>query len=133
MTQIEMERIGDEMYRVPIPVPFPMKYVYCYVGRETDGWSIIDVGFRYPEAIRAWEAVFRQLGIKPRHVRAIYITHFHPDQFWLGRVDATADGGACLDQRAGLCDGGTSVGGKRASRRAKWVPCFAVMACRMSW
>ncbi|EQB94916.1 lactamase [Geobacillus sp. A8] len=83
MTQIEMEWIGDEMYRVPIPVPFPMKYVYCYVGRETDGWSIVDVGFRYPEAISAWEAVFRQLGIKPRHVQAIYITHFHPDHFGL--------------------------------------------------
>lgn len=83
MLHKEIETVGDGIYRVPIPVPFPMKYVYCYVCREADGWSLIDVGFRWPEAMRAWEAAFRQLGIKPRHIRAIYITHFHPDHFGL--------------------------------------------------
>ncbi|KAF6510363.1 hypothetical protein TGS27_1553 [Geobacillus stearothermophilus] len=33
MAHVNIEAVGDGVYRVPIPVPFPMKYVYCYVCR----------------------------------------------------------------------------------------------------
>jgi glyoxylase-like metal-dependent hydrolase (beta-lactamase superfamily II) len=78
-----IEKIAENIYRIPIPVPFPMKYVYCYLLKERNGWSLVDVGFNYPDAINTWKNVLEQLRVKPEHIRAIYVTHFHPDHFGL--------------------------------------------------
>ncbi|OMP67322.1 MBL fold metallo-hydrolase [Domibacillus epiphyticus] len=78
-----IQQIDETMYRVAIPVPFPMKYVYCYVFKEPDGWSIVDTGLNNNEAAKAWEDVFFSLGIEEDRVNAIVITHFHPDHFGL--------------------------------------------------
>lgn len=131
MLHKEIETVGDGIYRVPIPVPFPMKYVYCYVCREADGWSLIDVGFRWPEAMRAWEAAFRQLGIKPRHIRAIYITHFHPDHFGLaGWMQQQTEAPIWISEPDYAM--AERVWGKRAPKRAKSLRCFSVMAFQMN-
>lgn len=78
-----IEQIAKNIYRIPIPVPFPMKYVYCYLFQEVDGWNLVDAGFHYPDAVDAWKQVFRQLRVNPKHIRSIYLTHFHPDHFGL--------------------------------------------------
>ncbi len=80
---VNIEAVGDNIFRIPVPVPFPMKYVYCYLFRETDGWSLVDAGFHYPDAVDAWEEVFRKLGVNRQHIHSIYVTHFHPDHFGL--------------------------------------------------
>jgi glyoxylase-like metal-dependent hydrolase (beta-lactamase superfamily II) len=83
VVDMTIQQINDSLYRVAIPVPFPMKYVYCYVFKEQNGWSIVDAGLNYGEAIEAWENVFATLGIIDDHVQSIVITHFHPDHFGL--------------------------------------------------
>ncbi|MBS2770847.1 MBL fold metallo-hydrolase [Anoxybacillus rupiensis] len=83
MLMVNIEIIQDHMYRIPVPVPFPMKYVYCYLFREADGWSIVDAGFHYPDAIDTWEKAFQQLHVDRRQIHSIYLTHFHPDHFGL--------------------------------------------------
>lgn len=74
-----IEQIEDIGYRIGIPVPFPMKYVYCYIFKQEDGYVLIDVGLNYHEARETWEKAFRFLEINPKEINTIYLTHFHPD------------------------------------------------------
>jgi glyoxylase-like metal-dependent hydrolase (beta-lactamase superfamily II) len=74
-----IEQIESGGYRIGIPVPFPMKYVYCYLFKQKENFVLIDVGFNYPAAKEAWEEVFVHLGIEPTKIKTIYLTHFHPD------------------------------------------------------
>lgn len=74
-----IQQIEDQIYRIAIPIPFPMKYVYCYLFKDEDGWAVVDTGFNYPEAIKVWEMVFSKLSIKTTSIHSIYLTHYHPD------------------------------------------------------
>lgn len=80
---MDILQVSQNLYRIPIPVPFPMKYTYCYLFKESGRWAIVDAGFNYPEAQDAWRTVFSKYKINPPDVRAIYMTHFHPDHFGL--------------------------------------------------
>ncbi|WP_093043113.1 MBL fold metallo-hydrolase [Thalassobacillus cyri] len=66
-------------YRIGIPVPFPMQYVYCYLLPKEDAFVLIDTGYNYRKAREAWEEVFRELSLSPGRIEAIFVTHFHPD------------------------------------------------------
>jgi glyoxylase-like metal-dependent hydrolase (beta-lactamase superfamily II) len=76
---MNIEQIENGGYRIGIPVPFPMKYVYCYLFKQQDHYVLIDVGFNYQTAREAWQEVFTQLNISPTEIKIIYLTHFHPD------------------------------------------------------
>ncbi|OLN21278.1 MBL fold metallo-hydrolase [Domibacillus antri] len=76
-----IQQIDETIYRAAIPVPFPMKYVYCYLLQEQDSWTIVDTGLKTDEAIAAWEKIFSELNIRDQDVRSIILTHFHPDHF----------------------------------------------------
>lgn len=80
---MNIEAIADSLYRIPIPVPFPMKYVYCYLGIGGQGVVLIDAGFNDQAAREAWKQAFTQLKLHPKDIKAIYLTHFHPDHFGL--------------------------------------------------
>jgi len=77
------EKIGEGLYRIPVPIPFPMKYMYACVAIGDDGVDVIDAGFHTDEAKQAWAEAFRELKIAPRDVRRIVLTHLHPDHFGL--------------------------------------------------
>ncbi|PLR81229.1 MBL fold metallo-hydrolase [Bacillus sp. V33-4] len=76
---MNIEKVDFGGYRIGIPVPFPMKYVYCYLYPHKDHYILIDAGFNYKEARSAWQEVLKELGISPREIQTIYLTHFHPD------------------------------------------------------
>jgi glyoxylase-like metal-dependent hydrolase (beta-lactamase superfamily II) len=76
---MKIEKVEFGGYRIGIPVPFPMKYVYCYLFKHHDHYVLIDVGYNYQEARTAWEEVFEHLAINPKDIKTIYLTHFHPD------------------------------------------------------
>lgn len=73
----------DNIYQVRVPVPFPLKYVQCYLIRESDGWTMIDTGLQYGPALEAWAHAFDELQISARDIRRIFLTHAHPDHYGL--------------------------------------------------
>ncbi|MCC3357953.1 MBL fold metallo-hydrolase [Bacillus sp. REN16] len=76
---MNIEKIEFGGYRIGIPVPFPMKYVYCYLFKQNNGYVLIDVGLNYPAAREMWQEIFDHFEIGPQDIRTIYLTHFHPD------------------------------------------------------
>lgn len=75
-----IERLKDDrIYRIAIPVPFPMKYVYCYLLKNESGYTLVDTGLNYKNARAAWEEVFVRLQIQSKEIHTIILTHFHPD------------------------------------------------------
>ncbi|MFD1360831.1 MBL fold metallo-hydrolase [Lentibacillus salinarum] len=72
-------RLKEGIHRIGIPVPFPVKYVYCYLMENESGYTLVDTGLNYKKAKAAWEEVFEELAIKPDDIHTIIITHFHPD------------------------------------------------------
>ncbi len=73
----------DGIYQIRVPVPFPLKYVQCYLIREHDGWALIDTGLHYEPSYQAWDAAFKALQTDPKQIRRILITHAHPDHYGL--------------------------------------------------
>ncbi|MFJ7469307.1 MBL fold metallo-hydrolase [Peribacillus frigoritolerans] len=73
------QQITDYLIRIGIPVPFPMKHVYCYLFRMKEEIVLVDVGFPTEAAKRYWEDVLEELSIKPTDISKIILTHFHPD------------------------------------------------------
>ena len=76
---MEIKAIEYAGYRIGIPIPFPMKYVYSYLFPEDDGYIVIDTGYNYEKGRNAWNEVFTTLSIQPTQIKKIFLTHFHPD------------------------------------------------------
>ncbi|CAH0245219.1 MBL fold metallo-hydrolase [Peribacillus simplex] len=73
------QQITDYLIRIGIPVPFPMKHVYCYLFRMKEEIVLVDVGFPTEVAKKYWEKVLQELSINPTDISKIILTHFHPD------------------------------------------------------
>lgn len=75
--------VAPDIIQVEIPLPFPLKIVNCYLVRGRDGWALIDTGIHWPPALEAWQRALEEWSIRPRDVREIYVTHYHPDHVGL--------------------------------------------------
>lgn len=78
---MELERWG--IYQVRLPLPFRLDHVLCYAVQGREGWYIVDCGLNIPPAREAWEDFLAAHGVDPRDVKAVYLTHFHPDHYGL--------------------------------------------------
>lgn len=71
------------IYLARIPLPFPLKWVNCYLIPDGDGWAIVDTGVNYKPAQEAWAHAFQETNLSPGAVHSIYLTHYHPDHLGL--------------------------------------------------
>ncbi|MGG6311795.1 MBL fold metallo-hydrolase [Paenibacillus macerans] len=69
--------------RVPISMAPPLRRVNSYVLRGEEGITIVDPGPRTKETEAEWQAAWRELGISPREIAQIVLTHHHPDHYGL--------------------------------------------------
>jgi glyoxylase-like metal-dependent hydrolase (beta-lactamase superfamily II) len=90
-----LEQVADGIYKVCLPLPFALRIVNCYLLRDGAGWAVVDCGINTDEGRATWHSVFQELGIRPRDLTKIILTHVHPDHFGLAgylQVLAQEDG-----------------------------------------
>jgi glyoxylase-like metal-dependent hydrolase (beta-lactamase superfamily II) len=73
----------EEIVAVPLPLPFPLKWITAYVFVGSYGISIVDTGLHTPESLQTWEQAFAENGWRWEQVDKIVLTHYHPDHFGL--------------------------------------------------
>lgn len=84
-----VEQIRPGLWSIPVPIPInPLRYVTVYALRlPDDGVALVDAGWDTPEA---WQGLVEGLaaaGYQVEDVRAVLVTHIHPDHYGLaGRV-----------------------------------------------
>ena len=83
---VELVRPG--LWSVPVPLPHnPLRYVLVYVLELDDGVALIDAGWNTEVAWDALNAGLATAGGSMSDVRAVLVTHIHPDHYGLaGRV-----------------------------------------------
>ncbi|MBE3599762.1 MAG: MBL fold metallo-hydrolase [Limnochordaceae bacterium] len=73
------EEVFPGIWRVPIAIPVPLRYVNSYLIEGDAGWTVVDAGHHTPQAEARWEQVLGELGIGFADIEQIVVTHYHPD------------------------------------------------------
>jgi len=97
-------RVQENIYRIALPLPFPLKIVYSYALKGKNGWTIIDTGLNRAETIAEWEKFWQEQKSGWEEIEKIVLTHYHPDHYgmagymqersgakvYMGKLDAKA-------------------------------------------
>jgi glyoxylase-like metal-dependent hydrolase (beta-lactamase superfamily II) len=96
-----VERVRPGLWSIPVPIPdSPLRYVLVYAFELPGGVAIVDAGWDTPDAWQALVDGLAALGAGIADVRAILVTHIHPDHYGLaGRVRAESGGWIGLHER----------------------------------
>ena len=78
-----LRQIAPRIYALRLPLPFALNHVNCYLLEDAGGWTIVDAGINSAEARAVWHTAWAELGIEPRRIQRIVLTHMHPDHFGL--------------------------------------------------
>ncbi|GAA3441984.1 MBL fold metallo-hydrolase [Planomonospora venezuelensis] len=84
----EVERVRPGLWSIPVPLPaIPLRYVLVYALELPDGVAIVDAGWNTDEAYGALAAGLKVAGYEMTDVKAVLVTHIHPDHYGLaGRI-----------------------------------------------
>jgi len=76
----EARLVADGIWKLTVPIPFPLRTVnmHAIVGDNGD-WVLVDTGMGTPDARAALTAGLEKAGLGIDHLRAIVLTHHHPD------------------------------------------------------
>lgn len=94
-------QVAEAIYQVQLPLPFALRIVNCYLLDNGDGsWTLLDTGLNTPDGQAVWGAAFDALGITPRQISQIVLTHTHPDHYGMaGWLQALTDAPVRLSLR----------------------------------
>jgi glyoxylase-like metal-dependent hydrolase (beta-lactamase superfamily II) len=88
-----VERVRPGLWSVPVPIPrSPLRYVLVYAIELPDGVALIDTGWPVEEAWDVLVAGLAEAGFAMADVRAVLVTHHHPDHAGLATRVREASG-----------------------------------------
>lgn len=75
-----IEELPDGTLRTPLPTPFPVGPVNCYLllGPTV---TVVDPGMMWSDSTDQLEAFLAEAGLKPSDIDVVVVTHGHPDHF----------------------------------------------------
>jgi glyoxylase-like metal-dependent hydrolase (beta-lactamase superfamily II) len=74
----EIEKI-EEVHRIKISVPFPVKFVCLYLFPISDGYVLIDAGLNMGDWSKKFFSALEKLEIQPNQIKYCIISHEHLD------------------------------------------------------
>ena len=83
-----VEQVRPGLWSIPVPIPDnPLRYVLVYAFELDSGVAIVDAGWNTDDAWTALNNGLTEAGGSITDVRAVLVTHIHPDHYGLaGRV-----------------------------------------------
>lgn len=79
----EAREVTPGIWKITLPIPFPLKTVNVYAITGKDGWALLDAGIGVPHARIAFEAGLVKAGLKIEDLRMLILSHNHPDHIGL--------------------------------------------------
>src|SRR5262249_29559229 len=74
-----LEIIPGDLYQITLPLPFELEQVNVHLSRIDGGWMLHDSGFGNTRSFELLEASLRELSIEWMQIKALLLTHLHPD------------------------------------------------------
>ncbi|TDB87477.1 MBL fold metallo-hydrolase [Actinomadura sp. KC216] len=79
-----VQGLGGGLWSIPVPLPLEaLRYVLVYALELDDGVALVDAGWDTEEAWRALTGGLAAAGFGIGDVRAVLVTHIHPDHYGL--------------------------------------------------
>lgn len=75
-------RLAPQIHWCRIPLPIDLNHINVWLLDTHDGCVLVDSGMAAPVCMEAWESIEREV-LAHRTLRAIFITHIHPDHLGL--------------------------------------------------
>lgn len=83
---MSVEKIRDNLYLLRVEIPIPsLKFVNVYAFKSSNGGVIIDTGWDSRSSLESFLESLSKVGMSPKDLRKIIITHFHMDHLGLSR------------------------------------------------
>jgi glyoxylase-like metal-dependent hydrolase (beta-lactamase superfamily II) len=79
----EAREVALGIWKITLPIPFPLKTVNVHALVGKDGWALIDAGMGMPDSRTAFTAGLERAGLSIETLRTIVLTHHHPDHIGL--------------------------------------------------
>ena len=78
----DVTEVAPDILRMELPIQMPgLGHVNCYAIVDKNGAAVVDPGLPGPGTWRALQDRLKQIGLAPRHVHTVIVTHSHPDHF----------------------------------------------------
>jgi glyoxylase-like metal-dependent hydrolase (beta-lactamase superfamily II) len=79
----EARVVAPGIWKITLPIPFPLRTVNVHALVGSDGWALVDAGMGTPESRTAFWAGLERAGLSLSELRTIVLTHHHPDHIGL--------------------------------------------------